>query len=134
MRVIDTNVLIYHLLGQGGELTERSSALFRRLRSGEESVHLPITALFECVYTCQSSFKVPNDVLAPILKQIVGFPGVDVEHRQALVETLDLWTIQGPLSFADCYHLALTKALGMTEIYTFDRKMDRFPGVDRVEP
>lgn len=134
MRVIDTNVLICHLLGQGGELTERSSALFRRLRSGEESVHLPITVLFECVYTCQSSFEVPNDVLAPILKQIVGFPGVDVEHRQALVETLDLWTTQGPLSFADCYHLALTKDLGMTEIYTFDRKMDRFPGVDRVEP
>jgi len=73
MRVIDANVLIYHLLGHGGELTERSSALFRRLRSGEESVHLPITALFECVYTCQSSFEVPNDVLAPILKQIIGF-------------------------------------------------------------
>ncbi len=40
----------------------------------------------------------------------------------------------GPLSFADCFHLTLTKELGMTQIYTFDRKMNRFPGVERLEP
>ncbi|HYI24747.1 MAG TPA: hypothetical protein VD767_04985 [Thermomicrobiales bacterium] len=30
--------------------------------------------------------------------------------------------------------LALTEALGMTGIYTFDRKMNRYPGVARIEP
>jgi predicted nucleic acid-binding protein len=134
MRVIDTNVLVYHLIGQSGELSERSSALFQRLKVNAESAYLPVTAIFECVYTCQASYRVPNGELAPLLLEIVDFSGVEVDHRTAITTALESWRTQGPLSFADCYHLALTKDLGMTELYTFDRKMDRFPGVERVEP
>jgi predicted nucleic acid-binding protein len=31
-------------------------------------------------------------------------------------------------------HLLYTCRLGLTQIYTFDRKMNRLPGVARVEP
>lgn len=64
MRVIDTNVLVYHLIGQSGDLSKRSSELFHRLKSDTESAYLPVTALFECAYTCQTTFRVLNDVLA----------------------------------------------------------------------
>jgi predicted nucleic acid-binding protein len=77
---------------------------------------------------------VPNDVLAPLLAEIVGFPGIVIEHGVALTSALKLWQTQGPLSFADCFHLTLTRELGMTEIYTFDRKMDRFPSVEQLKP
>lgn len=134
MRTIDTNVLVYHLIGQGGELSQRSSDLFRRLKSDAETAYVPVTAIFECIYACQMSYRVPNDALAPLLLEIMDFPGIVIEHRAALVDALELWHIQGPLSFADCFHLTLTKELGMTQIYTFDRKMNRFPGVVRLEP
>jgi len=55
-------------------------------------------------------------------------------EESVVIDALEIWTKQSPLDYADCYHLALTKDLGMTEIYTFDRKMDCFPGVERVEP
>ncbi len=77
----------------------------------------------------------PDVVLAPLLAEIVGFPGIVIEHGVALTSALKLWQTQGPLSFADCFHLTLNRELGMTEIYTFDRKMDRFPSVDQaLEP
>ncbi len=47
---------------------------------------------------------------------------------------ITFWATNGPLSFADCYHLALANLLGMTEIYTFDRKMDRYRGVACIGP
>jgi predicted nucleic acid-binding protein len=134
VRAIDTKVLVYHLTGQNGDLSKRSSELFLRLASGTESAYFPVTAIFECTYVCQSTFRVPNDVPARLLLYIVTFPGVVTDQTDALKNALELWRIQGPLSFADCYHLAQTKELGMTEIYTFDRKMDRFPGVTRIEP
>ncbi len=134
MRTVDTNVLVYHLIGQSGELSARSSALFHRLKSDTESVFVPVTAIFECVYTCQLSYRVPNEVLAPLLLEIVEFPGVVVDHEPAVMDALELWRTQGPLSFADCFHLALTKHLGMAQIYTFDQKMDRYPSVERIEP
>lgn len=134
MRAIDTNVLVYHLFGQSRDLSKRSSELFLRLKSGTESAYLPVTAIFECIYTCQTTFQAPNNALARLLLEIVTFPGVVTDQTEALMNALGFWQRQGPLSFADCFHLALTRELGMTEIYTFDQKMDRFPGVTRVEP
>lgn len=115
-------------------MSQRSSALFRRLKSDAETAYVPVTAIFECIYTCQTSYRVPNNVLAPLLLEIMGFPGIVIEHGVALTSALELWQTQGPLSFADCFHLTLTRELGMTEIYTFDRKMNRYSGVERLEP
>jgi predicted nucleic acid-binding protein len=134
MRTIDTNVLVYHLIGESGDLSERSSALMLRLKADREKAYLPVTAMFECIYTCQAIRDIPNEPLADVLIEILHFPGVVTDKLDALVNALEFWRIQGPLSFADCYHLALTKELGMAQIYTFDKKMDRYPGVERIEP
>lgn len=134
MRTIDTNVLVYHLVGESGDLSRRSSALLLRLKADSEKAYLPVTAVFECIYTCQSIREVTNEALADLLLDILQFPGVVTDNLRALVNALEFWSGQGPLSFADCYHLALTKEFGMTEIYTFDKKMDRYPGVERIEP
>lgn len=134
MRTIDTNVLVYHLVGKSGDLSKRSSALMLRLKADSEKAYLPVTAVFECIYTCQSLGEIPNEALADVLLEILDFPGIVTDRQQALVDALRFWRGQGPLSFADCYHLALTEELGMTEIYTFDKKMDRYPGVERIEP
>lgn len=134
MRTIDTNVLVYHLVGESGDLSKRSSALMLRLKANGESAYLPVTVVFECIYTCQSEREVTNEALADLLLEILHFPGVMTDNLRALVNALEFWRTQGPLSFADCYHLALTRELGMEQIYTFDKKMDRYPGVERVEP
>ena len=51
-----------------------------------------------------------------------------------IVNALDFWAQQPRLDFADCYHLALAEELGMTQVYSFDKKMDRYAGVERIEP
>jgi predicted nucleic acid-binding protein len=38
------------------------------------------------------------------------------------------------VSFADCYHIALAADLEFTEIYSFDKWMDRYPSISRIEP
>lgn len=55
-------------------------------------------------------------------------------HKSAIKEALALWQEHSALDYADCCHLTLTKALGMSRIYTFDRKMNRYPDVERVKP
>jgi len=76
----------------------------------------------------------PNQDLADTLLEVLAFPGVRADHPEALKAALTLWANQGPLSFADCCHLALTKSRGLETVFSFDRKMDRYPGVARVEP
>lgn len=134
MSFIDTNVLVYHLMQSDEDQSPRSSRLFSALRLGQVSAYLSSTVIFECIYVCQTTFDVPNAPLAEALIEILSFRGLGCDHLEALTDALALWRVQGPLSFADCYHLALTRGLGMTHIYSFDRKMNRYPGVTRVEP
>jgi len=88
----------------------------------------------ECIHVFRTRYNIPNAVVADALLEILTFAGLRSDHPSALADALRFWRDQGPLSFPDCFHLALAKQLGMTRIYSFDRKMNRYPGVERIEP
>lgn len=60
--------------------------------------------------------------------------GLTFENVAVIRDAVDAWSRTGRVSYVDCYILALTKHFGMSEIYTFDKKMGRYPGVERIEP
>ncbi|MBA2247693.1 MAG: PIN domain-containing protein [Chloroflexia bacterium] len=134
MTFIDTNVLIYHLGQPDHDFGPRSSALLGRLRAGTEVGYISSTVVAECIHVFRTRYNIPNAVVADALLEILTFAGLRSDHPSALADALRFWRDQGPLSFPDCFHLALAKQLGMTRIYSFDRKMNRYPGVERIEP
>ncbi len=134
MAVIDTNVILRHLLNDHAEHSPRAAALFLDVRRGEQSVYCPDTAIFEAIHILHGRAGAPRDRTAASLNGLIALPSFRMDHKDAIKDALAFWQDHPALDYADCYHLALTRALGMTEIYTFDRKMDRFPGVARVEP
>lgn len=131
---IDTNVILRHLLNDHADHSPRASALFLKVRRGEQPVLCPDTAIFEAVHILHGRARSPRERTAVALAMLVELPSFRMEHKPAIIAALDLWKSQPALDYADCYHLALTRELGMTKIYTFDKKMDQFPGVTRVEP
>lgn len=133
-RFIDTNVFIYHLTANHAEYSPRCTALMEQIEAGHIDAVTAVTAVDEALRVLTKVFGHARSAAAQAMSIIVSQPEIELDHRQAVLRAIDFWADQGPLSFADCYHLALTRELGMTEIYTFDRKMDRFPGVERVEP
>jgi len=131
---IDTNVILRHLLNDHDDHSPRASALFMSVRQGEQSVFCPDTAIFEAVHILTGLARSPRDKTARALMLLIVLPSFLMEHKEAVQSALEFWQEQPALDYADCYHLALTKGLGMNRIFTFDRKMDRYPGVTRVEP
>jgi predicted nucleic acid-binding protein len=132
--VIDTNVILRHLLRDHADHSPRAAALFMRVRRGEQSIFCPDTAIFEAVHILHGFAKAPRDRTVAALLMLVELPLFRMDHKDAIITALQFWAEHSALDYADCYHLTLTRELGMTEIYTFDRKMDRFPGVERLEP
>ncbi len=90
--------------------------------------------IFEAIHLLHGRLSLPRGDIAWALKDLINLPGFVMSDEAAVISALDFWVQQSPLDFADCYHLALTAELGMTQIYTFDKKMDRYPGVERIEP
>jgi predicted nucleic-acid-binding protein len=105
-----------------------------RGRQGEIAVYCPDTAIFEAVYILTGLAKVPRPMVARSLISLLEPATFNMDHKSGVIGALDFWKDQPALDFADCYHLALTEALGMTQICTFERKLDRYPSVDRAEP
>lgn len=133
-RSIDTNILLRHLLQDHADHSPRASALFLAVRRGEEHIYCPATVIFEAIHILHGRAGIPRSDVAWALKNLIELPTFQMPDERAVRLALDFWTRHAPLDFADCYHLALTKELGMSQIYTFDKKMDRFPGVERIEP
>ena len=131
---VDTNVFLRHLLDDIPDHSRRANLLFASIMTGELRVYAPATVFLETSHVLTRAKGVPVTDAARALSTMLGYTGLETDHPEALDTALQLWAAQGPLSFADCFHLALTQQLGMSCIYTFDRKMDRYPGVERVEP
>lgn len=132
--LVDTNVFLRHLLGDIPDHAARSSALFQRAQAGEVILFAPTTVFVELTFVLHRDLKRPRKEIVAALLDLMSMEDLRTDHPGALIAALEFWQRQSPLSFPDCFHLALAKAMGLSEVYTFDKKMDRYPGVARIEP
>lgn len=134
MILIDTNILAYHLLNEDPIKAERCRQLFLSAARGEIDLFVPATAIAEIAWLLSQSRKVPREECASALRNVLSYRGLSIENQDAVARALQFWQEHGGLSFVDCYHLALANHLGMSELYSNDRKMNRYPGITRLEP
>lgn len=131
---IDTNILLRHFLQDHDDHSPRASALLHAVRKGEAKIFCPATVIFESIHVLHGRTKIPRADISWALSNLIALPNFVMEQMPVVTAALEFWANQSPLDYANCCHLALTKELGIAQIFTFDRKMDRFPGVERIEP
>jgi predicted nucleic acid-binding protein len=131
---LDTNILARYLLDDIPDHTVRVKRLFHSAAQGDVQLSAPASVFVELAHLLHRRRSIPRPRVAAALAGILRLQGLEISDRTAIADALEFWESTGGLSFVDCYHLALTKELGMTQIYTFDKKMDRYPGVERIEP
>ncbi|MDQ3657072.1 MAG: PIN domain-containing protein, partial [Chloroflexota bacterium] len=126
--------LARYVLGDIPDHSARSSELFRSASRGAVDLFIPATVFVELAHLLHRRLSIPRSRVADTLLDVLRIRGIHAENGKAISSALDFWRSTGGLSFPDCYHLALTRELGMTEISSFDKKMGRYPGVTRIEP
>ena len=132
--VVDTSVLVRYLVQDIPDQFARAVDLFSQVAAHQVRVVLSETVILETTYVLTKIYGVSRADAGALLADILDLEELLLHNKPIVQEALRNWAVQGPLSFADCYHLALTADLGLSEIYSFDKKMDRYPGVTRIEP
>jgi predicted nucleic acid-binding protein len=132
--LVDTNVFLRRLLQDIPDHATRATALLHEANDGKVALFASVTVFVELTHFLNRTQKVPRKQIVAALLDILGNQGLSTDHPTAIREALFLWERHSPLSFPDCFHLALARQLDVTQIYTFDSKMDRYPGITRVEP
>lgn len=129
MILIDTNILARFLLDDIADQSERSRELFQSASRGETELFIPTTAVSELTWLLIKQKGYPKEVVIGLLLDVFQISSVLIENYWAVVKALRFLNKVNGLSFVDCYHLALAEELGISQIYSFDKKMDRYPGI-----
>lgn len=127
MIAVDTNVIVRLVTDDDPAQADRAEKVFRQ----RGPVLLTRTVLLEAEWVLRTSaYRLPRDRILSIFRKLLGFPGLVVDDRPAVVRAL-AWFEAG-LDFADALHLASSAAA--TEFVTFDQKLARRAARLATEP
>ena len=130
--LIDTNIVLRHLLQDHPEQSPASTALLERIESGEVAGWTTPLAVAEMVWVLAGPvYRLTREQIRDGLSDLLQLPGLRVIDGAALIEALETYaSVQ--VDFIDAYHAALVGNRG--GLYSFDRDFDRIPGITRIEP
>ena len=132
--LLDTNILIRHVTNDDPTLSPRATAYLKKIERGEIEARITDTVVFETVFVLQSFYRIPRPDIRDHLLPLLELPALRYVGKRRIREIFDLYVNRPSLSFADCLHAVLVMRQGFSGIVSFDRGLDRVPGLVRVEP
>jgi len=118
--LVDTNVLLRYLIGDGAQKAEKAMALMERVEHGSEEVEICSVIVAEMIWTLEKFYEVPRRDIAQKLLVIFSFKGVKGVERPMIVAALQSYGSTN-IDFVDCYLAARGKGQNMP-VYSFDKK------------
>lgn len=125
MRSLDTNVLVRWILGDDLAQAAAAETLL------EQTVWISHTVLIELGWVLQKARRLPRDMVADMMQQVVGLDTVMVKHRDALAWAIGRY--RSGADWGDVMHLVASLA-DSESFATFNSKLARQAGVDTPIP
>lgn len=132
-RYIDANVILRYLTNEPADMAERASVLFDDVAAGQTTIIVEDIVLAEVVWTLRSYYHVEKRDIADQLASLIADVHVQNLDKPSLALALSIYR-QHNLGFADALLAARALTHGDAELISFDRGIDRVPGITRVEP
>lgn len=136
MRFIDANVFIRFLLNDDPVKGAASRDLLLRIRDGAEEAVTSETAIAEIffVLTSARTYRMAPAALCDRVRPILALEGLKLANKRVCLRALDTYSSHPHLGYEDALALAYVEMQHLDGIYSYDRGIDRVPGVHRIEP
>ena len=133
---VATNIFVRFLTGDVLEKAVDCSALLQRSGRGEIDLETSGAVIAEVVYVLSSPRlygKSRNEIGAG-LEALLVTGGLHLDHKTTVLAALQRYR-DSTLSFVDCLCVEHALRLGQpATIFSYDRGLDRVPGICRLEP
>ena len=123
---VDTNVLIRAILGDD----PKQSPLARRAMEKARDILVPVTVVIEVAWVLKSvgwNRTQVHEALSTLAMQ----PTVHIDRAAEVLAALEAFK-EGPADFVDYLVLYQAKSQGAQKLLTFDRKLAKAPGAERL--
>lgn len=130
--LLDTNILLCFLTNDHPSHSAAAKKLFADAGAGKVSLRIPFIAITETVFTLQSYYGIDRADIGRELIKLLTAPGVALTCPAWVLEAVEDLQVRN-VSFGDAC-LAAEATADRIAVVSFDRGLDRFPGVKRHEP
>ena len=118
MVAIDTNILVRFFTGDDANLYAEAKKLIEQAETG--SLLLDRIILAELGYVLHSGYPYAKHDIAKIYKSLLSDQRFSVVDRELVELTANLFETEKPLSFEDCWLLALKRSNKVSDVLTFN--------------
>lgn len=126
-RIIDTNLIVRHLVQDHEEHARVASKLFAACDRGLVVLVILPAVLAECVFVLESFYKHSRPQIARTLASLISSPGVEIPDVAVHLDALERYRAS-KLHFVDCTIVAMA-ATRRIPVATFDSGFKRFTDI-----
>ena len=127
-KLLDANIIIRFLVADSKEKADAIEKLFQ----SDETLILTDVTISEIVWVLSSYYK---DVRSEIVKKIttlIHLPQIKCSKKIILIALS--WFEKYNIDWIDAYLVAYAEENTITEIYSYDRDLDKIKKIKRLEP
>jgi predicted nucleic-acid-binding protein len=130
--LVDTNILLRFLMNDHLEHGKRAKGLIERAGAGKVTLFVPFITIVETLFTLQSFYQIQKESIGLQLLKVLSAPGIKIGADAWILEAIDEYRTRN-VSFGDACLAAEARHKNLP-IASFDRGIDKFPGIVRFEP
>jgi predicted nucleic-acid-binding protein len=121
--LLDANIIVRFLIGDGGQLYQRSVKLFRKIEEGKLKATLLEPVLAEVVYVLQKVYQVDPEDISAVLVPIIELKSIKTSNQTVIINALEIFHREN-IDFVDAILCAYHRVAGL-EVISFDKKLGR---------
>lgn len=133
MNLLDTNVILRFLVADDENAYEKTKKLFMLIESGKLTVDLELTVIYEVVYVLRSYYKREKEEIYNAISKVINLKNGRVRRKEMVKKTLYVWKEKN-IGLVDGQLIAMSALGDAKRIYSFDKDLDKFDSVKRIEP
>jgi len=130
--LVDANILLRYLTNDHPGHGSAAKKLFADAGSGKTSLRIPFIAVTETIFTLQRLYEADRADIGRELMKLLTAPGITLTCPAWILEAVEEYQLRN-ISFGDACLAAEAKA-DQISVVSFDRGLDKFPGLKRHEP
>jgi len=136
VQFLDTNIFLRILTADDPIRTARCQLLFEQIERGEVAATTSEAIVTEIAYVLGSKrwYNLPPPRVADRMRRVLSLPNLRLPNLQVYFRALDIFEVTNGLDFEDAVAAAYVETQHLDGIYSYDRGLDRVPGVSRIEP
>jgi len=126
MRAIDTNVLVRLIARDDPRQSAAADAFV------ENGAWVSLLALAEAIWVLDTVYQLDHSQLATAIEMLLNHKSLTIQDQDAAASALTLFRSKPMLGFSDCLLLESARKAGHLPFGTFDRRLARFAGAQKL--